>query len=142
MRCEERRTQMRVESRRPLARILLEPRSRRFAMSNAVAIKNIVVGVDFSDTSILALDRALSLAWTNEEADVHALAVLANAAKGIVTEPDDALRQATFKDETATTLRETIAARIREMTLSRGEPRFRRVVAHVSVGMPAEEIAQ
>jgi nucleotide-binding universal stress UspA family protein len=100
----------------------------------------IVVGVDFSVLSGLALDQALQLATLHEGAEVHALYV----------EPDPWTgppRQGSVTDaiDTNTALLEVqknAADHLAAMPAGVGKARLRRVVAHFRRGSPAQNVAQ
>ncbi len=100
----------------------------------------IVVGVDFSALSGLALDQALEMATLHEGAEVHAVFVQPDAWTGV---PPEGSPQAMV--DTSVALRqvqENAAEHVARMPSSLAKTRLRHVVAHFRHGSPAQNVAQ
>jgi len=99
----------------------------------------IVVGVDFSVLSGLALDEALKQASLHPSAEVHALYVQPEAWTG---PPHGALQNAVDTNTALREVQENAADHVARMPADLAKTRIRRVVAHFRRGSPAQNVAQ
>ncbi len=101
----------------------------------------IVVGVDFSVLSGLALDQALQLATLHEGAEVHALYVQSDGWAG--PQAPESSPQGVIDTNTALRqVQENATEHVARMPASFAKARLRRVVAHFRHGPPAQNVAQ
>jgi nucleotide-binding universal stress UspA family protein len=98
----------------------------------------IVVGLDYSESSTLALGAALSLALRRPEAQLYALAV----AEGILSRPEEIVEEAkhAFHHEAQATLERYLAEQLDELEKSGRRINRMRVAAAVDFGSPTERI--
>ncbi|HEX3853407.1 MAG TPA: universal stress protein [Polyangiaceae bacterium] len=117
-------------------------------MSNSEKPYVIVVGVDYSAASDLALERAFELAGTHAQAEVHVVNVVQlYGAQALIDYPPDPRGFASISLTDATTRIEHYAERRWQAFLAeRGEAsgvgRFTRLASHLRLEAPAQEIAQ
>lgn len=95
-----------------------------------------VVGVDFSETSSLALSDAVALARRGDDAQLHLVAVVESPASGLVPQEDRHASLVQITDH----VRERLTAEADRVHSSNPE-RPLQVFAHVRVGPTAEQIA-
>jgi nucleotide-binding universal stress UspA family protein len=100
----------------------------------------IVVGVDFSALSGLALDQALELATLHEGAEVHALYVEPDPWTG--PPPEGSVKDAADTNTALLEVQTNAAEHVAKMPAYLGKARLRRVVAHFRRGSPAQNVAQ
>ncbi|MEB2313602.1 MAG: universal stress protein [Sorangiineae bacterium] len=100
----------------------------------------IVVGLDFSDTGALALERAFDLANREPNADLHAVYVASAYGPMLRLELPDDVRTVSI-EEASDYLQKYVEGKLDQFQAS-APTRFERVVTHVRVGPPADEIAQ
>jgi nucleotide-binding universal stress UspA family protein len=98
----------------------------------------IVAGLDFSEPSELALREAIQLASQKNEADLHFVAVVDDAAGSPIGTRDAVLAAAAFR--TREKLEATVIARMHDASGDTKSP-FQGVI-HVRVGSPADEIVR
>lgn len=98
----------------------------------------IVVGIDYSETSGLALQAALELAVRKPEAQIYALTV----AEGVLSRPEDIVEEAQrqFRDEAQKTLEGYLTERIDALEKTGARLNRMRVGASVDFGSPTERI--
>ena len=101
----------------------------------------VVVGIDYSETGELALERAFEIARDRINCQPHVVQV-ANT-YGPALRVDLGLETfALSLDEAVKHLHEYVRDRLDRFALAHGTPMFERVCAHQRAGVPAEEIAQ
>lgn len=101
----------------------------------------VVVGVDYSETGELALERAFQMAREHAAFQPHVVHVASNYGPALrVDVGHDAY--ALSIDEAVKQLDEYVHRRLDAYTQKHGTPLFQRVCAHQRAGAPAEEIAQ
>lgn len=100
----------------------------------------LVVGVDFSSTGELALQRAFELASRTPDAEPHIVYVAAAYGPMLRLElPDDT--KTVSIEEASDHLRDYVAAQLDKFQTGR-RAAFERAVTHIRVGAPADEVAQ
>lgn len=100
----------------------------------------LVVGVDFSSTGELALQRAFELASRTPNAEPHVVYVAGAYGPMLRLElPDDA--KAVSIEEASDHLRKYVERQLDKFQQTR-RATFERVVTHIRVGAPADEVAQ
>lgn len=100
--------------------------------------RTIVVGIDYSETGLLALERALALA-TGTLHVVHVVepfAAMAVPAGPVLVPPEQSTEQA------ATTLRQYVEGHLAKAWEGQDRPTVSVVVSHVALGVPAEQVVQ
>jgi len=100
----------------------------------------ILVGTDYSEASDLALNAALELASTKENAEVHVVSVWLpdlNALHGGALDASSLSLQRAASD-----LAGYVAQRVEAFRVSHGTARAHRVFSHVRLAEPGREIAQ
>ena len=100
----------------------------------------IVVGIDFSDASLLALNEAVETASRLRDADVHVLAVMDDRSGDLATrslEPFIAEKAFQARER----LDEVVRARLEERFGNHSAPPFQTVI-HVRIGNPADQIVR
>lgn len=106
-----------------------------------------VVGVDFSEEGDLALRRAFELALERPGSEIHAVNVASSSESGVRLELPSHLGLCTVSlAEAGRRVKEHLERRVEEFTRT-AEPRGRasaigRVVSHVRLDAPAEQIAE
>jgi nucleotide-binding universal stress UspA family protein len=116
-------------------------------MSNTEQPYVIVVGVDYSEASDLALERAFELAGAQAKAEVHVVNVVQlYGSQALIDYPTDpsGFANVSLADATARVGRYA-EDRWQAFVAKRGEAgvsRFARVVSHLRLEAPAQEIAQ
>lgn len=100
----------------------------------------VVVGVDFSETSRGALQRAFELADRETNAEVHAAWVLSKGGPGVAGDALAIPLDIPF-EESAAKLRDFVQAEL-EAFVGNGECNIKRTRVHLRLGPPAEEVAQ
>jgi nucleotide-binding universal stress UspA family protein len=100
----------------------------------------IVVGIDFSELSGLALDQALEMATHHDRAEVHAIYVQADSWSGpTLTRSHHAAMDATTALQH---VQLNVAEHLKKMPVPLTKGQSRRVVAHFRDGSPADNVAQ
>ncbi len=106
----------------------------------------IVVGVDYSPASDLAIAQAFELANARQHAEVHIVNVVRlYGNQALIDAPTDAGFAAVSMADASAHLEAYVEQRkqaFRESHVPRGESRLDRVIAHLRLEAPAEEIAQ
>jgi len=101
----------------------------------------VVVGIDYSETGELALERAFQMARERTPFEPHVIHVASTYGPALRVEVGhDAY--ALSLDEAIKQLDEYVHRRLTQYTKDHGTPLFDRVCAHQRAGAPAEEIAQ
>lgn len=104
----------------------------------------IVVGVDYSETGALAVQRAFELAADQPLAEVHMVNVCRSYGPMVYVDLPQTIRTVTL-DEAAEQLKSYADRMVREFREARGERGaggFQRAVTHLRIEVPATEIAQ
>lgn len=101
----------------------------------------IVVGVDYSDTSALALEKAFDLAAEKERGEVHAVNIVRNYGDYVEVEGPTPMPYRLSMAEAQKRLHEHVSDRVAGYTQRTGKS-FSRLVSHVRLEFAAEEIAQ
>jgi nucleotide-binding universal stress UspA family protein len=98
----------------------------------------VVVGIDYSDTSTLALHEALTLAVRRPDAQVYTLAV----GEGLLSRPEDIVEDAqrAFREQAQKTLETHLADQLELLEKSGVRINRMRVGAAVDFGSPSERI--
>lgn len=110
-------------------------------MNQARRTYRIVVGVDYSTTSELALRTAFELAAKEEHAEVHAVSVVSAAAEFTYTELPTTGNAALSIRQAHEQLEAYVEEQLARWQEATGKS-FERCVGHVRTEFPAEEIAQ
>ena len=100
----------------------------------------LVVGVDFSSTGELALQRAFDLASRTPGAEPHVMYVAAAYGPMLRLELRDDTKTVSI-EEASDYLRDYVEAELDKFRTGR-RAAFERVVTHIRVGAPADEVAQ
>lgn len=100
----------------------------------------IVVGVDYSETGALALEKAFELA-AEKEGEVHAVNIVRNYGEFVELEGASPTPYRLSMAEAQKRLHEYITERVAEFTKHTGK-KFKRCVSHIRLEFAAEEIAQ
>lgn len=108
--------------------------------STGTAPYTIVVGVDFSKTGDMALERAFELANREPGADPHAVYVASSYGPMLRLELADDVRTVSI-EEASDYLREYVEQKLDEFQ-QHAPTTFERIVTHIRVGAPADEVAQ
>jgi nucleotide-binding universal stress UspA family protein len=101
----------------------------------------IVVGVDYSDTGALALEKAFELATEKQEAEVHAVNIVRNYGEFVELEGASPTPYRLSMADAQKRLHEYISERVAEHTQRTGK-NFKRCISHIRLEFAAEEIAQ
>lgn len=101
----------------------------------------IVVGVDYSETSALALEKAFELAAEREQGEVHAVNIVRNYGEFVELEGTTPTPYRLTMAEAQKRLHEHVSARVEDFTRRTGK-KFGRCVSHIRLEFAAEEIAQ
>lgn len=98
----------------------------------------VVVGIDYSDTSTLALQSALSMAVRRPDVQIYALTV----AEGLLSRPEEIVEEAQreFRDQAQSTLDGYLAEQIEVFEKTGRRINRKRVGAAVDFGSPTERI--
>lgn len=101
----------------------------------------IVVGVDYSETSALALEKAFELAAEKAQGEVHAVNIVRNYGEFVELEGATPTPYRLSMAEAQKRLHEHVADRVADFSKRTGK-RFSRCVSHIRLEFAAEEIAQ
>ena len=101
----------------------------------------IVVGVDYSDTGALALEKAFELAAEKELGEVHAVNIVRNYGEFVELEGASPTPYRLSMADAQKRLHDYITERVGSFTERTGK-RFKRCVSHIRLEFAAEEIAQ
>lgn len=101
----------------------------------------IVVGVDYSETSALALEKAFELAAEKEQGEVHAVNIVRNYGEFVELEGATPTPYRLSMAEAQKRLHEHVTDRVADFTKRTGK-KFTRCVSHIRLEFAAEEIAQ
>lgn len=98
----------------------------------------VIVGIDYSETSTLALQAALLIAAGRPDAQIYALAV----AEGLLSRPEDIVEEAQreFRDQAQKTLDGFLTEQIARFEKTGAKINHKRVAAAVDFGSPTERI--
>ena len=101
----------------------------------------IVVGVDYSDTGALALEKAFELAAGHENGEVHPVNIVRNYGEFVELEGAYPAPYRLSMAEAQKRLQDYVEARIMDFNKRTGKS-FERCVSHIRLEFAAEEIAQ
>ena len=110
-------------------------------MNSNVPTYVIVVGVDYSETGMLALERAFELAAEKEQGEVHAVNIVRNYGEFVELEGASPTPYRLSMADAQKRLHEYITEHVAEFTKRTGK-KFKRCVSHIRLEFAAEEIAQ
>jgi nucleotide-binding universal stress UspA family protein len=98
----------------------------------------VVVGIDYSETSTLALQAALALAVQRPNAQLYTLAV----GEGLLSRPEEIVEEAqrAFREQAQTTLETHLADELKLLEERGGRINRMRIGAAVDFGSPSERI--
>jgi nucleotide-binding universal stress UspA family protein len=101
----------------------------------------IVVGVDYSETGALALDKAFELAAAQENGEVHPVNIVRNYGEFVELEGAYPAPYRLSMAEAQKRLQDYVEARVKQFNEATGKS-FKRCVSHIRLEFAAEEIAQ
>src|SRR5690606_28980349 len=99
----------------------------------------IVVGVDYSETGALALEKAFELAAEKEHGEVHAVNVVRNYGEFVELEGASPTPYRLSMADAQKRLHEHITARVADFSERTGK-KFKRCVSHIRLEFASEEI--
>jgi len=101
----------------------------------------IVVGVDYSETSALALEKAFELAAEKAQSEVHTVNIVRNYGEFVELEGATPTPYRLSMADAQKRLHEHVSGRLEDFTKRTGK-QFTRCVSHIRLEFAAEEIAQ
>lgn len=101
----------------------------------------IVVGVDYSETGALALEKAFELASEKELSEVHAVNIVRNYGEFVELEGASPTPYRLSMADAQKRLHDYVSERVKAFTEQTGKT-FKRCVSHIRLEFAAEEIAQ